>query len=222
MWWAGPARAETLPPSGLGLRQAPPEFGKTGPAYVPVALPIEPVLIRYQAWAASAAGEHRLLLNAPDPDIRRLRELVDDVKDASLERKVRAVNAHVNASVRYGVDQALHGSADLWATPLATLTRGGDCEDLALLKAAALRLAGVEEASTRLVIGSLRRNGMTAGHALLAVDLGGGRTAWLDNANDATAMLPAGFTPMYAVNGLGTWLFGVRRAPSDGTGAAAF
>ena len=50
-------------------------------------------------------------------------------------------------------DQALYGEIDFWASPLATLGRGaGDCEDYAIAKFVALRLAGMSADDLRIVI----------------------------------------------------------------------
>jgi predicted transglutaminase-like cysteine proteinase len=74
----------------------------------------------------------------------------------------------VNLSLRAASDWTLYGVADLWSAPLATLEKGaGDCEDYAILKYLALRVAGISPDDLRLLIVSYPRRG--AIHVALAV-----------------------------------------------------
>ena len=61
------------------------------------------------------------------------------------------VNDLVNQS-QYIVDQDNYGISDYWATPLEFFRNGGDCEDFAIAKYAALRALGVPEERLRLAI----------------------------------------------------------------------
>jgi predicted transglutaminase-like cysteine proteinase len=70
-------------------------------------------------------------------------------------------------------DLAQWGVPDRWSAPLATLTTGrGDCEDYAIAKYVALRVAGVAEEDVRLVI--VRDLAVGEDHAVVSARLDGG------------------------------------------------
>ncbi|MGO4914733.1 transglutaminase-like cysteine peptidase [Pseudogemmobacter sp. W21_MBD1_M6] len=75
----------------------------------------------------------------------------------------RSVNSSVNRKTRQIEDQQQYGQAERWALPT---TRGGDCEDIVLLKKMKLMQAGV--ASSNLLIATVldRKN---SSHAVLVM-----------------------------------------------------
>lgn len=78
------------------------------------------------------------------------------------------VNRAINMEIRPAEDIALYNAEDVWSSPLATLTiRAGDCEDYAIAKYVALRVAGVSTDDLRLVI--LRDGRSHADHAVVAM-----------------------------------------------------
>lgn len=94
------------------------------------------------------------------------------------------INRAINLAVRPVSDLAQYGELDVWASPLATLTRGGDCEDYAIAKFVALRLAGIAAEDLRIVI---MRDTMRGGdHAVAAARLDG---RWLTLDNRRMAMI---------------------------------
>lgn len=96
----------------------------------------------------------------------------DDVKDASITDKAKAVNDAVNKYVTYTSDDALYGRSDYWASPIETLkTKRGDCEDYAILKYYLLKALGVPD--NRLFIAGVNAEGKNdpADHALLIVNV---------------------------------------------------
>jgi predicted transglutaminase-like cysteine proteinase len=63
------------------------------------------------------------------------------------------INRAVNLAIKAVSDMAQHGQPDVWSTPLATFTSGaGDCEDYAIAKFAALRMAGISPEDLRIVV----------------------------------------------------------------------
>ncbi|MBI3433495.1 MAG: transglutaminase-like cysteine peptidase [Proteobacteria bacterium] len=103
------------------------------------------------------------------------------------------VNRAVNLAIRPMSDMAQHGVIDFWNSPLATLTSGrGDCEDYAIVKYAALRLAGLAEHDLRLLIVRDKTSG--GDHAVLAVRLEG---RWLLLDNRGLMMIEDRHAPQY-------------------------
>lgn len=121
--------------------------------------------------------------------------------------RVEAVNREVNQAVRYVSDYQQHGVADLWSSPLETLSSGmGDCEDYAIAKYALLEAAGVPEADMRMLL--VRDLAVRQDHAVLAVRVDG-RWLVLDNRYarlSETRDLPQ-FMPLFAIDHQGVSLF---------------
>jgi hypothetical protein len=82
-------------------------------------------------------------------------------------------------------DLAQYGQIDVWSSPLVTFTSGaGDCEDYAIAKLAALRMAGVATEDTRIVV--LRDLLLGEDHAVVLARLEG---HWLTLDNRRMAMI---------------------------------
>ena len=104
------------------------------------------------------------------------------LRDHSIIAKVEAVNAYVNARVRFVDDSVQFGVGDRWLAATETLGRGrGDCEDYAIAKRAMLRAAGVADNDLYLVV--LKDLTRRADHAVLVVRAAG-RFLVLDNGTD--------------------------------------
>jgi predicted transglutaminase-like cysteine proteinase len=88
------------------------------------------------------------------------------------------VNLHVNTRVRQTTDQSQYGAGDYWALPTA---KGGDCEDLVLLKKRQLAAQGI--AADRLLIATVL-TGARRPHAVLVLRLDEGDYV-LDNLVDS-------------------------------------
>ena len=95
------------------------------------------------------------------------------------------VNRAINLAIRPMSDLAQHGQIDVWSSPLATLARGsGDCEDYAIAKYVALRLAGIAPEDLRIVVMHDTLHGDD--HAVAAARLDG---RWLTLDNQRMAMV---------------------------------
>src|SRR5579863_6140736 len=79
------------------------------------------------------------------------------IVDAGRAREGRArfgeINRAINLAIKATSDMAQYGQIDVWSSPLATFASGaGDCEDYAIAKFAALRMAGVSPEDIRIVV----------------------------------------------------------------------
>jgi predicted transglutaminase-like cysteine proteinase len=125
------------------------------------------------------------------------------IVDAARLREGRArlgeINRAINLAVRPVDDLAQYGQLDVWASPLATLTRGGDCEDYAIAKFVALRQAGIAPDDLRIVI--MRDTVRGDDHAVAAVRLDG---HWLTLDNRRMAMVEdsdiRNYRPTYVID----------------------
>lgn len=116
---------------------------------------------------------------------------------------VDAVNAYYN-KVRYIEDKNNWGTSDYWATPAEFTSRGGDCEDFAIAKYAALKAMGFSENQMRLAIVQDTWKGIP--HAILIVYTDEG-AKFLDNQYKDVKTV-AGFDryrPVYSINRTGWW-----------------
>lgn len=119
------------------------------------------------------------------PAALKLLAIVDTAKARDGRARLGEVNRAINLAVKATGDLAQYGQVDVWSSPLATLTRGaGDCEDYAIAKFAALRLAGVSPDDIRIVIMHDTIHGED--HAVAAARLDG---RWLTLDNRRMAMV---------------------------------
>ncbi|QOZ55573.1 transglutaminase-like cysteine peptidase [Bradyrhizobium sp. CCBAU 53338] len=107
------------------------------------------------------------------------------IVDQARTRDGRARLGETNRAINLGIRAADDGADDVWSSPLATFARGaGDCEDYAIAKLAALRLAGVAAEDLRLVV--VRDVRVGEDHAVVAAKLDG---HWLMLDNRRMAMV---------------------------------
>lgn len=126
-----------------------------------------------------------------------------DLHDEDDDTKLEAVNKFFN-KIRYIEDKNNWGTSDYWETPSEFLSRGGDCEDFAIAKYAALKNLGFPEKSLRLAIVQDTWKGIP--HAVLVVYTDDG-AKFLDN-QYKTVKSADGFDrykPVYSINRTGWW-----------------
>ncbi|MGY3236326.1 MULTISPECIES: transglutaminase-like cysteine peptidase [unclassified Bradyrhizobium] len=115
------------------------------------------------------------------PAALKLLAIVDQVRTRDGRARLGETNRAINLAIRAESD----GVEDIWSSPLATFARGaGDCEDYAIAKVAALRLAGVADEDLRIVVVRDARAGEE--HAVVAARLDG---HWLMLDNRRMAMV---------------------------------
>jgi predicted transglutaminase-like cysteine proteinase len=133
------------------------------------------------------------------------------IVDAGRQREGRArlgeINRAINLSIRPVDDIVQYGEVDVWSSPLVTFYHGtGDCEDYAIAKYVALRMAGIAAEDLRIVVmvDTFRHEG----HAVAAVRLDG---HWLILDNRRTAMIEdsylRNYRPLFVIDDAGVSKF---------------
>jgi predicted transglutaminase-like cysteine proteinase len=111
--------------------------------------------------------------------------IVDTARQRDGRARLGEINRAINLAIRPMSDLAQYGEIDVWSSPLATFYRGaGDCEDYAIAKYVALRMAGIAAEDLRIVVLADVLRG--EGHAVAAVRLDG---HWLILDNRRMAMI---------------------------------
>lgn len=87
------------------------------------------------------------------PAALQLLAIVDNARARDGRARLGEINRAINLAIRPMSDLAQYGQIDVWSSPLVTFTTGaGDCEDYAIAKFVALRLAGVAPDDLRIVV----------------------------------------------------------------------
>ena len=119
------------------------------------------------------------------PAASRLVALVDAARAREGRARLGEINRAVNLAIKAVSDLAQYGAVDVWTSPLVTFGRGaGDCEDYAIAKFTALRLAGIAASDLRIVI--VHDSARGEDHAIAAARLEG---RWLTLDNRRMAMV---------------------------------
>jgi predicted transglutaminase-like cysteine proteinase len=135
--------------------------------------------------------------------------IVDIARGREGRARLGEINRAVNLAIRPMSDLTQYGSIDVWSSPLATFASGaGDCEDYAIAKYVALRIAGIAAEDLRLLI--VRDTRLQEDHAVVAARLDG---RWLMLDNRRMAMVEdaqiRNYRPTFAID-----QDGVRRYPA--------
>jgi predicted transglutaminase-like cysteine proteinase len=143
--------------------------------------------------AARKIDDERVQLALCDGDRERcasqaalkLLAIVDEGRASNGRARLGQINRAINLAVNPMSDLAQYGEIDVWSSPLTTFDRGaGDCEDYAIAKLVALRLAGIAAEDLRIVV--LRDTLQNEDHAVAAARLDG---HWLMLDNRRMAMI---------------------------------
>jgi predicted transglutaminase-like cysteine proteinase len=119
------------------------------------------------------------------PAALQLLAIVDTGRAREGRARLGEINRAINLAIRPMTDLAQYGEIDVWSSPLETFAHAaGDCEDYAIAKYVALRLAGVSADDLRLVV--MRDTVRGDGHAVAAARLDG---HWLMLDNNRMAMV---------------------------------
>ena len=128
--------------------------------------------IRVQNWLQHTQVEIDKIMHTAHPRVAEWRNAILAVPMDDDKKMLDRINAITNNYVPYVSDYDRYHK-DYWATPIETLMRGGDCEDIALLKAVALNLKKWDDDSrnsTHLLIGLMNEGNKMVPHAALEVD----------------------------------------------------
>jgi len=119
------------------------------------------------------------------PAALQLLAIVDNARARDGRARLGEINRAINLAIRPMSDLAQYGEIDVWSSPLDTFATGaGDCEDYAIAKFVALRLAGVPADDLRIVVMRDTVNG--EGHAVAMARL---EQHWLTLDNRRMAMV---------------------------------
>jgi predicted transglutaminase-like cysteine proteinase len=119
------------------------------------------------------------------PAALQLLAIVDGARAREGRARLGEINRAINLAIRPMSDLAQYGEIDVWSAPLVTFAHGaGDCEDYAIAKFVALRLAGIAADDLRIVI--MRDTVHGEDHAVVAARLDG---RWLTLDNRRMAMV---------------------------------
>jgi predicted transglutaminase-like cysteine proteinase len=123
--------------------------------------------------------------NCVSPAALQLLAIVDLGRAREGRARLGEINRAINLAIHPMSDLAQYGQIDVWSSPLVTFAHAaGDCEDYAIAKYVALRLAGVAADDLRLVV----MHDIVRGedHAVAAARLDG---HWLMLDNNRMAMV---------------------------------
>src|SRR5580693_5173863 len=137
------------------------------------------------------------------PAALQLLAIVDSARARDGRGRLGEINRAINLAIRPMSDLAQYGEIDVWSSPLVTLAHGaGDCEDYAIAKLVALRLAGVAAGDLRIVI--MRDVIRGEDHAVAAARLDG---HWLMLDNRHMAMVEdadvRNYQPLFVIDQAG-------------------
>jgi predicted transglutaminase-like cysteine proteinase len=111
--------------------------------------------------------------------------IVDTARAREGRARFGEINRAINLAIRPMSDMAQYGQIDVWSSPLDTFRSGaGDCEDYAIAKFVALRMAGISTEDIRIVV--LRDLLRGEDHAVVLARLDG---HWLTLDNRRMAMI---------------------------------
>jgi predicted transglutaminase-like cysteine proteinase len=127
------------------------------------------------------------------PAALRFLAIVDAARTREGRARLGEINRAINLAIRPMSDLAQYGEIDVWSSPLVTFASGaGDCEDYAIAKVAALRLAGISPDDLRIVV--MRDTIAGEDHAVAAARLDG---RWLTLDNRHMAMVEDAYVRNY-------------------------
>jgi len=137
------------------------------------------------------------------PAALQLLAIVDNARVRDGRARLGEINRAINLAIRPMSDLSQYGEIDVWSSPLVTFAHGaGDCEDYAIAKFVALRLAGIAASDLRIVI--MRDTIRGEDHAVAAARLDG---RWLTLDNRRMAMIEGAqvrnYRPTFVINQTG-------------------
>lgn len=140
-------------------------------SYAPIPSAFATITQRLKAWNLRAEEELQILQTATHPKVTAWRAKIMAIDTNDEKQLLEEINTITNAAVTYRDDYD-HYNKDFWAPPFETLTEGGDCEDIALLKAVALHMHGWDMTDRgHVLVGMVDFHGKPTAHAVLEVKL---------------------------------------------------
>lgn len=163
---------------------------------------------RLKNWMARARKHAQNLEDSTHYRLRHWRVQMDSIDITNDLASLKELNSLINSDIHYIDDYTHFHKKDFWADPETTLEEGGDCEDIALVKAASLYRLGWQSGKMQLLVGFLTERGETESHAVLMVEDNKGEEYILRSlSNQVIKPSDFLFIPIYAVDGQGTIIF---------------
>lgn len=160
---------------------------------------------RLSNWYERARLHYDQLNTSTNPRIVVWREQMVELNFQDEVAALKKLNKFINADVNYVDDYHHFHKTDYWADPETALKEGGDCEDIALVKAATLRRFGWPGEKMHLLVGFLTERGKKESHAVLLVETSEGAQLVLRSIiDDVVPLSEFQFVPVYAVDQYGT------------------
>ena len=156
-------------------------------------------------WSARSLLHADHIAISMHPTIVRWREQMVGLDFNDEISGLKRLNKMINSDIIYVDDYHHFHKTDYWADPETTLTEGGDCEDIALVKAATLHRFDWPTDRMHLLVGILTERGKKESHAVLMVETSDGEQLVLRSITDQVVHLSEfSFIPIYAVDRYGT------------------
>lgn len=181
-----------------------PAYSRINDTYEQVHINNKELEARVAEWNKRAILHHDSMNISPHPKIVKWREQLVTLDFNDEYSGLLAMNKIINENVRYVDDYHHYHKSDYWADPETTLVEGGDCEDIALVKAAVLYRFNWPSDRKKLLVGYLMESGRKESHALLLVETSSGEQYILRSiSNEVVHPSEIDFIPFYAVNSQG-------------------
>lgn len=173
-----------------------------------VHVPSGKLAARMKNWSRDSAASLRAALDKKTPHVVKWYREIKAVKTYARSELglLFDINVTVNSTVHYRDDWEHWHRRDYWEPVVTAILEGGDCEDYALCKAAALHLDGWPHESVRLLVGLHIAGRRKVPHAVLMAKTSTGRNYILDNLTNRIIPLEnyeSEFIPYYSLDETG-------------------
>ena len=160
---------------------------------------------RLSDWLARAQQHADHMTISKHPTLVKWREQMVELDFSDEVGALEQLNEFINDDITYLDDYHHFHKSDYWADPETTLVEGGDCEDIALVKASVLQRFGWPADRKHLLVGLLTERGRKESHAVLLVETSTGEQLIMRSITDEVVH-PSDyeFIPIYAVDQHGT------------------
>jgi predicted transglutaminase-like cysteine proteinase len=160
---------------------------------------------RFAEWNKRARLHADSMNISNNPKIANWRKQLVDLDFHDELAGLKKLNKLINNDISYIDDYHHFHKADYWADPETAIIEGGDCEDIALVKAATLHRFDWPGDKMHLLVGFLIERGEKESHAVLLVETSNGDQLILRSiTNQVVHPSEFGFIPIYAVDQYGT------------------
>ncbi len=160
---------------------------------------------RLSDWSKRARLHADHMTISDNPKLVRWREQLALLDFDDELAALKELNLFINQDIIYLDDYHHFHKSDYWADPETALMEGGDCEDIALVKASVLNRFNWPHNRMHLLVGILTERGRKESHAVLLVETSTGDQLILRSITDDVVHLSDyEFIPIYAVDQNGT------------------